>query len=259
VKFHQINQIRYLSFDNLSTLQVNHAIFARHGGVSPWPWESLNLGGTVGDDPDLVLENRKRAFRAIDQNYDSVFDVWQIHSDKVVCTNVPRLKNEPHKKADAILTDHVGITLFMRFADCVPLLLYDPVKRVIGLVHAGWQGTVKKIAESAVLMMKEKYGSRPGDVVAAIGPSIGPDHYQIGFDVADQVKRTFKEDSSNLLININGAIHMNLWKANWLLLDRCGVKNIELASICTACNVGDWYSHRGEHGKTGRFGVLIGM
>lgn len=259
MKSHLNNQIRYFSFDNLSAIQVNHAVFSRHGGVSPRPWESLNLGGTVGDNPENVLENRKRAFRALNQNYDSVFDVWQVHSDKVVCTNAPRLKTEPHQKADAILTNQAGVTLFMRFADCVPILLCDPVKHVIGLVHAGWQGTLKRIAESTVLMMKEKYDSRPSDVVAAIGPSIGPDHYQIGLEVSNQVELTFQGDSSNLLMHKNGVIHMNLWEANWLLLNRCGVQNIELASICTACNVKDWYSHRGEHGKTGRFGVLIRM
>ena len=257
--FHYNNQIRYLTFNNLSALKVNHAVFSRHGGVSPWPWESLNLGGTVGDDPRNVLENRNRAFRAINKDYDLVFDVWQVHSDKVICTDAPRRQNEPHQKADAILTNQIGVVLFMRFADCVPILLFDPVKRVIGLVHAGWQGTVKKIVESAVFIMKEKYYSQAEDMVAAIGPSIGPDHYVVGLDVADQVKRAFQDDSNSLLLQQNGVIHMDLWKANWLLLKHSGVQNIEIASICTACNKDDWYSHREEHGKTGRFGVLIGL
>jgi YfiH family protein len=194
-------------------------------------------------------------------NEEAVFDAWQVHSDVVVCTDRPRLKNEPHSKADAILTDQPGITLFMRFADCVPILLWDPGHKVIGLVHAGWQGTVKFTASRAIEAMQDQYGSRPAEIIAAIGPSIAAHHYPVGEDVTREIRQKFGQDAGELL-SIGSSRQgpqetLDLWKANQLILERAGVDKVELANLCTACHLDDWYSHRAESGKTGRFGVLI--
>jgi len=254
--FSQNNGLRFYQFDSL---KVRHAVFTRHGGVSPEPWKSLNLGGTVGDEVERVRKNRFACFETMGCTPESIFDVWQVHSADSVCADTPRKTEEPYQKADIILTDKPEVTLFMRFADCVPILVHDPVKGVIGVSHAGWLGTVRDVAGATVKSMYERYGSKPSDILACIGPSIGPDHYEVGEDVIAQVKQTFGVDSKRVLQPHGRSIHFDLWKANRSLLERAGISQIELAGICTACHTEDWFSHRAEKGKTGRFGALISL
>jgi polyphenol oxidase len=254
--FEQQNGLRYFQFDSLG---VRHAVFTRHGGRSPEPWASLNVGGTVGDVIERVRKNRLLAFEALGCQPDSIFDVWQVHSADAVCADAPRKMDEPYHKADIILTDKPEVTLLMRFADCVPILVHDPVRRVVGVAHAGWMGTVRDVAGATVSAMRERYGSRPSDIIACIGPSIGPDHYEVGQDVIAQVEQTFGADASLMLPQQETRVHFDMWKANQYLLERAGVGRIELAGICTACRTDDWFSHRAEKGKTGRFGALISL
>lgn len=249
--------IEYYTFSSLNNLNVRHGIFTRNGGVSPQPWASLNLGGTVGDSRANVIENRQRIFAALQRPVESLFDVWQVHSKDVICSDDPRPLDKPHQRGDAILTINPNITLFMRFADCVPILLYDPVRRAAGIVHAGWKGTVIKVAAEAVYSMTTAYGCDPADVIACIGPSIGPNHYQVGEDVVSEVNEAFGNHSGSFLTTVNHSQHFDLWKANAWILEEAGVKSIEVASICTACDLERWYSHRAEQGKTGRFGALL--
>ena len=254
--FIQHNAIRYFQFDSLPT---RHAIFTRHGGVSPEPWGSLNVGGTVGDDLVRVRENRLLSFKALGCHPESIFDVWQVHSADVVCANAPRPTDESLRQADIILTDKGNVSLFMRFADCVPILMYDPHNAVIGVAHAGWMGTLRDVATRTVQTMHKTYGSNPTDIIACIGPSIGPDHYEVGADVILQVMQKFGDDSDQFLISNNGKIHFDLWKTNKFLLERAGVGKVDVAGICTACHTDDWFSHRAEKGRTGRFGALISL
>lgn len=246
-----------LQFFQFNTLQARHAIFTRHGGLSPEPWNSLNVGGTVGDDLARVRANRNLSLQALNCSPDSVFDVWQVHGADVVCANSPRPDGESLRQADIILTDRPELTLYMRFADCVPILFHDPRKGVIGVAHAGWMGTLRGVATSTINMMTKQYGSNPADIVAGIGPSIGPDHYEVGSDVILQVMEKFKDESELFLKSHSGKIHFDLWKTNQYLLEQAGVGNIEVAGICTACNTADWFSHRAEKGRTGRFGALV--
>jgi YfiH family protein len=254
-----VDGLEYFQFESLDNRNLKHGIFTRKGGVSPQPWDSLNQGGTVGDARENVIENRRRVYQVMGQPVESIFDVWQVHSADVICADEPRPLNAQHQKADAILTDRPEITLFMRFADCVPIVLFDPVRRVVGLVHAGWMGTVKKTVFQAIRAMQERYQSNPGDIQAGIGPSIGPDHYQIGLDVVSQVRSTFGDRADELFAWHNGQVTLNLWQANQMLLEEAGVKSIEVSGICTACDLDRWYSHRAEHGKTGRFGAIISL
>lgn len=254
--FAETHGLRYYQFESLNT---RHAVFTRHGGTSPEPWGSLNVGGTVGDDLDRVRKNRQLSFRALDRAPESIFDVWQVHSADVVCAQAPRPEGESVRQADVILTDKPEVSLFMRFADCVPILAHDPRKGVVGVAHAGWMGTLRGVAGSLVGAMKTNYNSDPADIVACIGPSIGPDHYEIGADVILQVMQKFGDDSEKVLRSINGKIHFDLWKTNRILLEQAGVQHIEVAGICTACHTDDWFSHRAEKGRTGRFGALIAL
>jgi hypothetical protein len=262
--FHQPDEIRYYTFDSLDDAGITHAVLTRRGGVSLQPWSSLNVGATVGDEPGFVHENRLRSFQAFGRRLESLFDVWQVHSKDVVCAQAPRPPEQSHHKADAILTDRPGVTLFMRFADCVPILLHDPVKQVAGLVHAGWLGTVQQVAVAAIQAMQACYGSRPQDILAGIGPSIAAHHYEVGPEVAAQVRAAFGADTPGLLSPSNGGGAsgrelLDLWAANRLSMEQAGVRRVEVAGICTACNLEDWYSHRGEMGRTGRFGALIAL
>ena len=252
----QHNGLCYYKFDSLP---VKHAIFTRQGGVSPSPWGSLNVGGTVGDDIERVRKNRILSFEAMGCAPESIFDVWQIHSADVVCARAPRPTDESYRQADIILTDKPEVTLFMRFADCGPILVQDPRNAVIGIAPAGWMGTLRDVATITIEAMKKNYGSHPADIIACIGPSIGPDHYEIGADVILQVMQKFGDESQSLLASHNGKIHFNLWETNRLLLERAGVEHVEISGICTACHTEDWFSHRAEKGRTGRFGALIAL
>ena len=181
--FYDQGFLRYYAFNTLLDARVTHALYTRRGGVSHKPWASLNVGGTVGDNPTHVRINRKRAFNMMRRVPESLYDVWQVHGANVICAEAPRPQHAPHLQADAILTDKADVTLFMRFADCVPILLYDPHRCIVGIVHAGWLGTVKRTVAATIEVMKDRYGSSPADVLAGIGPSICQRHYEVGQDV----------------------------------------------------------------------------
>jgi hypothetical protein len=254
--FSQHNGLRYYTFE-IFPQNIIQAVFTRQGGVSPHPWDSLNVGGSIGDDIVHVRENRIRSFNTIGRIPESIHDVWQVHSADVIYAEEPRPLDTDYQKADIMLTNNPQVTLFMRFADCTPILLYDPRKQIVGIVHSGWLGTVRGAARVAVEAMQERYATNPADILAAIGPAIGPDHYEIGEDVISQVNDAFGTEAKFLLEKHGESIHFNLWKANQILLKQAGVEQIEIAGICTACHTDDWFSHRAENGKTGRFGALI--
>jgi hypothetical protein len=217
------------------------------------------MGGTVGDDPKRVMRNKLLAFEAVGREPSSIHDVWQVHSSEVVCVDKSKEPGFPYQKADAMVTDKGNVTLFMRFADCVPIFLYDPLKEVAGLIHSGWQGTVGKVAVKTIHKMIDCYGCKPENILAGIGPSICAHHYPIGHEVEKSVRDSFGVDADRVLKQENGEVKFNLWEANRILLKESGLKNIEIAEICTACQPEDWYSHRGEAGRTGRFGALISL
>jgi uncharacterized protein, YfiH family len=259
MKRNYFDQMEYVQFDSFDSDLVCHGIFTRKGGVSPEPWFSLNQGGTVGDERANVIENRRRVFAAFDRPVESIYDVWQVHGTEVICTDRPRPLDTEHIKADAILTGRPDVTLFMRFADCVPVLVYDPVRKVVGIIHAGWMGTVNKIVTVTLEKMQQVYGCHPTDIVAGIGPSIGVCHYQVGENVIDAVRSGFGAQAADLLVKREDGTYFDLWKTNALLLKQAGVNSIEIAGMCTACHTEDWYSHRAEAGKTGRFCAVLGL
>jgi hypothetical protein len=174
--------------------------------------------------------------------------------------DAPRPLEQEHEKADALLTANREVTLLMRFADCVPVFLYDPVQQVVGIAHAGWMGTVQKIGLKTVQEMTRSFDCKPADIMAGIGPSIGPQEYEVGEDVIAAVRTVFPGEVDALLLEgENGSVHLDLWAANRLTLIEAGVKQIELAGISTAAHTDDWFSHRAENGKTGRMGALIAL
>ena len=259
MKNSQLNGIEVFSFEQFGFSKIPHGFITRTGGISPAPWQSLNLSTTGGDSRENVIENRKRIFEIINRPVDSLFDAWQIHGNKIINVNAPRgLENLPDK-ADGLVTNNVNVTLFMRFADCVPILLFDPIKGVVGIFHAGWKETLRKIVSRGVKVFLNDYHSNLNDIVAGIGPSICTDHYEIKDDVAQIVEKTFKKKTEEVLTISKSGIHFNLTKANQIILQQSGVTKIENSNICTACDTTKWFSHRGENGATGRFGAYIAL
>jgi len=250
--------LRYLTFEQLSAAGVKHAVFTRQGGVSTAPYDSLNVGSTVGDELAHVRQNLQRAFNTLERTPESMFDSWLVHGIDVQVARAPRPADWARPpKADIIVTNETEVTLFMRYADCVPILLFDPAQRAVAVAHAGWRGTVARAAAVAVAALSQHYGSRPQDLLAAIGPAISTERYEVGAEVVEQVQATFGERSGELLPAYDASTHLDLVTANRLVLQQAGVTNIETADLCTASNPEDWFSHRGSGGRTGRFGALI--
>src|SRR5215207_1948048 len=151
---------------------LTHGIFTRQGGVSHVPYASLNLGGSIGDDPQAVRTNHERMYAALDVDESRVCSVWQVHSADVIVANEPVPGQRWITQADAMIADRPGTVLSMRFADCTPILFRDPVRGIIGMAHAGWRGTVQGVAAATVRAMTDNFGSHPADIEAAIGPAI---------------------------------------------------------------------------------------
>lgn len=228
----------------------------RHGGCSPQPWSSLNLATSVGDSRENVIENRNRISDSLGIERNTFFDVWQVHSSKVIYANKPRRVGEPHVQADGILTDKPEIALLMLFADCVPILFYDPRKKAGAVAHAGWQGTFKQVAAATAQAMINQFACNAADILACIGPSICQEHYEVGEEVAAAADRLF-DRKEKVVLQADNHYFVNLQLANQIILERAGLRMIEQAQICTACNNPDWFSHRAEKGQTGRFGAVL--
>jgi YfiH family protein len=258
LKKYHANNLVYYQFQDLSGCK--QGIFTRQGGVSQPPWDGLNLGGNVGDDPLAVENNYRQMYRALDMQADNACSVWQVHSADTVIVTGPIPGRRWVAMADGMVTNRPDIPLMMRYADCVPILFHDPVQAVIGVAHAGWRGTVQGAGRSVVQVMVDAFGSQPADIRAGIGPSIGPDCYQVGEEVVTSVDDYFGPQNNLYKRDpADGTAYFNLWRANELDLRRAGLEQIEVAEICTASNTDEFYSHRAENGRTGRFGVVISL
>jgi len=240
--------------------QLKHAIFGRHGGVSRPPFRSLNLSSSVGDDPQAVQKNVRTACQTVNIAPAQTVSCHLVHGAEVL--NVTPSNRQPVMgQADGLITGHPGIFLFMRFGDCVPLIFFDPVQNAIGLTHAGWRGTLQNAAGATISAMTARLGCRPQNIVAVIGPAIGPCCYEVGPEVIDSAARSI-DNAGSLFTRHNGNpghAHFDLWEANRQQLVAAGVGQVISTKLCTACRTGEFFSHRAERGRTGRFGVIIGL
>jgi YfiH family protein len=249
-----IDGIALYRFEGLEEAGVAHAVVTRLGGVSRGPFATLNLGHTVGDDLAAVEENHGRLFAALGLRREQAVSPHQVHSANV------RLVGQAHvgtvqANTDGMLTTTPGVILFFRFADCAPVLLYDPVKRALGLVHAGWRGAARNVARAAVTSFARHAGSQPGDLWAGVGPAIGPCCYQVGPEVVAAVDGACPHEAK-VIERRDGALYLDLPGAVRAQLLSAGVGRVEMSGLCTACRTDEWFSHRAEQGTTGRFGVL---
>lgn len=242
-------------FESLAALGIQHAVFTRLGGHSQGPFYSLNVGHTVGDDPACVEANHRAIYTALRIKPERVVTGRQMHSCRIV-----RVHREDAGRiigpADALITTEQGLVLLQRYADCVPVLLAGP--GVIGIAHAGWRGTVAHIAAKTALAMAEAAGCRPEEIVAGIGPSIGPCCFEVGEEVISAVGRAFARGEHLISRQGDGGkAYVDLWEANAHQLRQVGVRHIEIAQVCTRCHKDLYFSHRGDGGRTGRFAALI--
>ena len=259
VTFYQFLGLR--SFPGLS-----HFVSGREGGVSVGGQAALNLGFMDEDRDDRVLTNRMLLAEAVGCSVDNFTFGEQKHTTHVeVVTRAQRGRGGREKatrlpSTDALITRETEVCLMVLAADCVPVLMYDSRMRVIAAVHAGWRGTVGRIAAQTVERMQDEFGCDPRDVIVGIGPSIGP----CCFEVGEEVVEAAREGLGNLegLVKTGkqpGKYQLNLWEANRRQLRQVGVEyaRIEVAGICTVCHHDQFFSYRGDRGNTGRFGAGI--
>ena len=236
-----------------------HAVFTRLGGVSAPPFASLNMSSSVADAADHLRQNRQRAYGAFGYATETLVHAHLVHGADVA--RVTSAQNgQVAASVDGLITDEPGCGLAMNFADCAPILLWDPVRGAVGLGHAGWQGTVKDLPGAMVRAMMAAFGSEPETLIAGIGPCIGPCCYEVGEPVISAVWAAFEEPEALLPAQPNGPRpHFDLPAANVKNLRRAGVRQVAWGGICTACRTDLFFSHRAEKGKTGRFGVLLAL
>jgi YfiH family protein len=258
------NGLWYGTFTHFNSLGIRHGISGRLGGVSKEPFSSLNVALHTGDSDEDVIMNRKLFCQAIGIHPNHIVTAQQLHTDTIaVVTGESMGKgahyyNEAIPATDALITNIPGLPLMLFFADCVPVLIVDPVHNAIGAVHAGWRGTVEKIAQKTIIAMQANFGTNPQDCLLAIAPSIGPCCYVVDEMVINQLKNQFT-NWEQLVRVVNDKWYLDLWKTNFVQLEEIGVKgsNIVISNVCTACNHELFFSYRKENGSTGRMGAAI--
>lgn len=252
--------VPYLSIPAFQDMRfIIAAISTRIGGVSKKPYYSLNLGYHVSDVHESVAENRRRFCNNLGIDVGSLVISQQVHGNRATVIDESQKGNGAYghedaiSGADAMITESPGVALAVLTADCVPVIVVDPLRKAIGIAHAGWRGALHKIAARAVLKMRDTFGTEPADCLVALGPSISPCCYRAGEDIISQFQSAFgpavcvAKDRLDLQLAVE------------LQLARVGVEenNISSSRLCTACNRDLFYSYRAEGGRTGRMMSVI--
>lgn len=241
--------------------KATHCFSGKCGGKSEGKINGLNLGFRVGDSKASVLENYgliakdfgldlERAVLSRQKHTDNIRIVTEFDAGKGIT------KDSDIYDTDGLITAIKGISLIVFAADCVPIILHDPIKNVAAAIHSGWRGTVKKIGGKAVMMMKEHFGCRPGDIVAAIGPSIGPCCFEFG---REEAKNYF--DTNYCRPCDDDKVYVDIWGMNADILKNVGIssENIDVSNICTVCHSNEYYSYRTHGVATGRQAAIISL
>lgn len=252
-------------FDVIAPLQVvpglRHGISTRRGGVSTGPYAALNLGYHVGDDPAAVTENRRRLGTAAGYDPAALVTARQVHGNAVVRVGVADRGRGAFALADAVpdadglLTAAAGVPLAILVADCAPVLLADPSRRALAVVHAGWRGALGRIASTAARMLADDPGSDPAGLVAGIGPTLCPDCLEVGEEVAAAVEAVFgaavvRRGPAKPRLDLRAMIAADLAAA--------GVEadHICAHAACPRCRAETFFSYRGQQQRAGRFALV---
>lgn len=263
---HERQGVSYLTFPALEQFAfMRHAFSTRLGGVSPNEYASMNLNFGRGDTDENVRENFRRFCAAAGFDDQTLVASSQDHHTFVRRVGTENWGNgiwkpKDRSSVDGLITNEPNVTLVTYYADCVPLYFVDPVRRAVGLAHAGWRGTAAKIGQETVNAMRREFGSNPADIFTAIGPSIGPCCFEVDSPVYEAFL-ALDELSPREFITENGGgkYHIDLWEANRRILMNAGVPEhqISCAQLCTKCNA-DWlFSHRASGGKRGGMAAMI--
>ena len=257
----------YLSFPQLDRIpDIRHGFSTRLGGVSEGICASMNLSFTRGDREEDVFENYRRISEAIGFSAESIVCSDQTHTANVRIVTKQDCgygitREKPYADVDGLVTNEAGVTLATFYADCVPLYLVDSVKKVIGLSHSGWKGTVGKIGKVTVETMVRDFDSNPADICVAVGPSICQECYEVSEDVIEQFRAVFTEEQcGNMIIDKgNGKYQLDLWQACRYNFLAAGIlpDHISLPNICTCCNPEVLFSHRASQGKRGNLAAFL--
>ncbi len=262
-------EVLYLSYPLLErTGIVRHGFSTRAGGVSEGVCSTMNLSFSRGDKEEAVRENFRRMADALGVEEESFVFSHQTHT-----TNVRKVTLEDKGKGlvrpldyqdvDGLITDIPGLCLSTFYADCVPLFFVDPVHKAIGLSHSGWRGTVGKIGSVTIQRMKEEYGSEPAEMIAAIGPSICQDCYEVSEDVILEFQKSFAKKYRKHIYykKENGKYQLDLWKANEIVLEESGIlpEHMAVTNLCTCCNHELLFSHRATQGKRGNMAAFLAL
>jgi hypothetical protein len=247
--------------------RVVHAFSTRQGGVSRGFYATLNLGASVGDDPSAVEENRRRFFGTFGIQSSQVVRVKQVHGDGVLTVTedllsrrgFPGVLLDERYEYDALVTNLPDLALVVSTADCLPLLMHDPVHGAVAAVHAGWRSTAKRIAARALEAMAAAYGTQPEDCRVAIGPGIRGCCYEVGDEVTRAMAAALPTWEAHAEGTRPGHWRLDLAGVNRALLERAGVRARGIADVelCTACRTDRFFSHRAERARTGRMMNLV--
>ena len=257
-----------VSYDSSTLLEeaggICHGFSTRLGGVSEGIWSSMNLGTTRGDEPEHVRENYRRFCAAIGADVKRIVMSNQVHSAQVRLVTTADVKKDlydPERyETDGLITDIPGLALVVFAADCIPVLLYDPVRRVIGAAHAGWRGTAAGIAAKTVEKMSLTFGCRPEDMVAAIGPGIGRCCFETHEDVPNAMTEKLGAAALPFIQSLPaGKFRVDLKGLNAAWLKKAGVPEgqIDCSEACTVCRSDRYWSHRATEGKRGSGASII--
>ena len=245
---------------------ISHFVTTRQGGVSKGAYASFNPGEYSGDNPEAVRANRKLLSDAIGIPTERIFTPFQVHGAEIrsiesFFLSLPLDEQRVYLHGvDALVTNVPGVCIAVSTADCVPVLLYAPDVKAVAAVHAGWRGTVQRIAAKTVRFLIDEYGADPCLMKAGIAPSIGPDAFEVGEEVVDAFREAGFEMQPILRRNADtGKAHIDLWEANrlQLLTEGLSAGNIELAGICTYTHSDEFFSARRLGIKSGR--ILSGI
>jgi polyphenol oxidase len=222
-----------------------HGFTTRAGGVSAPPFDALNLGGAVDDDPAAVEQNWARLVAATRLSFARV---RQVHGDRITLVSAG---GRPGEEADGVATRAPGVAACVLVADCAPVLLGDLRTGAVAAVHAGWRGTIARIAARGVEALVRDLGARPSDLVAAVGPSIGPCCYEVSPELA---ARFADELGDDVVTGEAARPRLDLWRANARALHDAGVpaSRVDVLGRCTSCAPELFFSHRRDRGHTGR-------
>ncbi len=226
-------------------ISCKHAFFTRHGGVSPAPYGTLNFGGT-DDDPENIRINRERGLLAVGMNPNNVARLNQVHGGEV------RVGQPGSQTGDALVTNEKGLVLAIGAADCYPILFHDPVNNVIGAAHAGWKGTLARIARNTIEKMIE-LGADSSAIRASIGQGICIEKYEVSTEVIDQFIHAGFPSS------IHSARQLDLLAANKFVLREAGMPNQHIWALNRCTTEDDFFSYRRDKGKTGRMWAVISL